>query len=600
MAILKKSVWRLPLLFLLAAGVVLPCLYLFVMIQYGAITLPYWDHIVTVKYIVKYLDGTLTFQDMIEDQSQARPLVPRLIFIANAVLTNWDIRSEYTFIYITLYGAFAALLLALYRTIEDRRSFTVIAAAALISVLSCSPVGAMNHYWSLMLLATLCYFCVIAALLAVSIYPFSWTANISAALLSWAATFSLFQGIFLFPAFVVLHQLIGRRPFNVTRWSVFWLINFAVCSAIYFSGNAKGIALPQIPTFVHFVSFVAVYLGNPLGSLLWFPTMGAIDLLHTSVINAICGIAILGLAAVTAWRALHELPGRRPETLIFITFALYAGACTSITALGRAVGEYPVMSANSSRYSIYAAILLFGLILYYAPKFARGEIIFNGWYKATFGIFMIASAVSYVSAIPVYKSTHDDNIWLANVYGPNAEPTDLDLRAYPDFDYFDPKRKDMLRLGLGPYALVPEAVVPIHEGAFVGAVALHPATTVKQSFKTAHPNLRAITFKVVNWAKPPSSYRILWKAVGLTTGSTIGEGALATAALKDWEQVTLRLNGSAADNEVEVTFSVDAAAVENPIGLALYPGKAQSTAAIADGIPRQDGSVIGFNVNYRR
>jgi hypothetical protein len=596
----QKGFWRSAIFAVLIACTLLPVLYLFVMIQYGAITLPYWDHVVTAKYIIKYLDGTLTFHDLVETQSQARPLFPRLIFIANAILTDWDIRSEYIYIYLTVYGALVALWFALRHLSNDWPKLAVLTTSALISVLACSPVGSMNHYWSLMLLATLCYFCLIVALLAVSIYPSSWTANILAAILAWVATYSLSQGLFLFPTIFLLHQLIAPRLLVLTRWSIFWLANLVVCCAVYFPGSDAGLGLPPTPTLLHFLAFIAVYIGNPLGSLLWFPRMGAIDLPHTTIINGICGVILLALSGFTAYRALRELSARRPETLLFFSFALYAAACTTITAFGRASGDYPVMSANSSRYSIYAAILFFGLIFYYAPRFARGELAFTGWHKAAFSIFILASAVSYVRAFPVYKTAHNDNAWLADVYGPHAEPTDLDSRAYPDFDYFNPKRADMLRLGIGPYRSVSAATAQIYSGAFVAAVRLVPGTIVKQRFQSLYPLIQSITFPIVTWAKSPSSYRIQWRIVGLKDNSVIGEGSFATSGLMDWQTVTLRLDHPSEEREVEATFSVkDGENVQNAIGLALYPAGVDPVGpAVIDGHAREDGSKVGLRVRY--
>ena len=157
----------------LLVSTLLPPAYLFVMIQYGAITLPLGDHFATAKLIIKYFDGSLTFRDLLEPQAQARPLFPRLIFIANAALTNWDIRSEYYFIFLTVYGTLAALIFSLL-TITQRQSKTyVLLAALLISIVVCSPVAAMNHWWSLMLLATLSYMCALMAFLLFSIAPMS-------------------------------------------------------------------------------------------------------------------------------------------------------------------------------------------------------------------------------------------------------------------------------------------------------------------------------------------------------------------------------------------------------------------------------------------
>jgi hypothetical protein len=54
-------IWRRAATAALVAGIFLPPIYLFAMIEYGAITFPYWDHLASAKQIVEYFDGTLTF-----------------------------------------------------------------------------------------------------------------------------------------------------------------------------------------------------------------------------------------------------------------------------------------------------------------------------------------------------------------------------------------------------------------------------------------------------------------------------------------------------------------------------------------------------------
>ncbi|WP_022723562.1 hypothetical protein, partial [Rhodopseudomonas sp. B29] len=478
----------------------------------GAITLPYWDHMATAKQIIQYFDGTLTFESMVEPQNQARPLFPRLIFVANAALTRWDIRSEYVYIYLTIYGSFAALLFAWWQLFKKVRGVITVSGALLLSIISFSPVAAMNQYWSLMLLATLSYFCAVLAFLVTSMRPFSWGANVLAAALAWISAYSISQGLFVFPAILILHLLIGQRAFRPTRWSIFWLANLLVCYAVYLPGVALGGVTQPLPTVFDFVAFVAVYIGNPLGSLLWFPEMGVVWLRETIVINFAVGLLLLLLAAFTAWKARRRLRLAEPEVLIFYSFGMYAIACAVVTGWGRASGEFAVASANSSRYSTFAAALLFGLIFYYGSEFRRGSLVFAMATKAILAVFVAASTVSYVRAIPVYKAAHNDNEWLADVYGPNAEVTNLDRKAYPDPEYFDPKRRDLLRLGIGPYRLLPLRNRAIYSGAFVGAVPLKSGTTVSQKFRVAFPIIRSISFPVVTWGKWPSSYTVLWKA----------------------------------------------------------------------------------------
>jgi hypothetical protein len=604
---LQSGSWHRAALMALVVGIALPPIYLLVMVQYGARLFPYWDHMATAKQIVEYFDGTLTLRSLIEPQSQARPLFPRLIFLGNAALTNWDIRSEYIYIYLTVYGTLAALLLTLWRLSKGWPSSITLMASLCISIIACSPVGAMNYYWSLMLIATLSYFCSIAAFLIVSVSPASRGANVVAAILAWIATYSISQGLLVFPTVIIAHQLIAPRMLVPTRWSLFWIANAAACYAIYFPGLTNDLPFPAPPRLYDFVAFVVVYLGNPLGSLLWFPNLGAILIPSEIIINAACGVLLLGVGVLILVRVWHEARAWRekavscPETLVFITLAVFAVACAMITAWGRANGPEPIAVANSSRYSMFAATLLFGLIFFFASRFARRDLPPAGWLKTGIAIFCAASAVSYARAVPVFTATHDDNDWLAAVYDPHRQPTDLDRQVYPDKLYFDNYRSDLLRLRIGPYRSLPQASEPIYTGPFAAAIPLTNGTAVSQRFTLAYPILRSVSVQIVTFGKWPSSYRIQWEVVGFKQGNqlSLGEGEFSTLGLADWQTKRFPMKKMIEVDEAEVRFSVQGGeGVKTPIGLPLFsPGTAPLSPALINGIARDDGSKIGLRVN---
>lgn len=432
--------------------------------------------------------------------------------------------------------------------------------------------------------------------------PLSWRANILAAILAWVSAYSNNQGLFLFPAIFIVHQIFSTKIFSFNRRSLFWLINLIVCYAVYIPGAWDGDTPP--PGLFNFLAFILVYAGNPLGSLLWFPYHGAIDLPYTTIINAISGIVTLGFVGFAAWRTFWELPTKRPESLILFSFALYAGACTVVTAWGRANGTYAIESANSSRYSIFAACFLFGLIFYYTAKFAKGDIAVTRWHKAALAFFLTASAISYARSVPVYRTTHNDNEWLADAYAPHAAPTDLDIRVFPDVAKFQNVKADLHRLGIGPYRLIAKTTQAISSSRYVAAIALGSGAEIKQRFYSAYPNIRSISFEVVTYARWPSAYRVHWNIAAMRNGnrSTVGDGSFSTFFLSDWQTITLGLNAanSKSQEEYEVTFFVEPGeAIRQPIGLPLYaPGDQGSSPALVDGVARNDGSMARLSVKY--
>jgi hypothetical protein len=587
-------------IYVLCLGILAPPLYLFVMIQHGAITFPYEDHLDIATAIIKYFDGTLTFKDLSQPHANARPLFPRLIFIANAALTKWDVRSEFVYIYATVYGSLVVLLLALRQLSVQWPKALVIITALLLSVLSCSPVASNNHVWSLMLISTLAYLCMVSALLLVSLRPALISANLWAAILSWVAAYSISQGLLLFPIIALLQQILAPRPIVPGRWSIFWTVNLLACYLIYIPGTPlEGGAKP---TLLDFIAFIMVYIGNPLGSLLWFsPTIGPSS---STIGNGICGLLILGLGAFTAWRARSEMK-THPEARIFLSFAAFACASAAITAWGRAYGEDGVVNAGSSRYSIFAACFLYGLLFYYASKFSRQEVKFVALGKIAVVVFLGAAAISYVRAIPVYAAYGRYDDFLAENYSTKIAANETTSEAYPNAVFFEAVKADLIRLGIGPYRTIGHVRSPIYRGQFVAAIPLVEGTSLTQRFRTKYPVVRSLSFPIVTWGHSPSAYHVDWKAIGSKDGkaTVLGKGSISTSGLLDWRTVTISMASLTKADELEVSFYArDASSVSTPIGLPLYSAGSEEPIEPAEvnGSTREDKSGIGLTVTYDR
>jgi hypothetical protein len=285
------------------AAVVIPFAYMLLMMRIGAIRFPYWDHLNTAKQIIEYFDGSLSWASMLEPQSQGRPLIPRLVFVGLAALTRWDIRAEFVVLVATFFGVLAFLLRAAWQVTAGIAPLARVTAFLLISVLVCSPVGAHNQIWSLMLIATLSYLSTTAAFVLVALHRQSWAANTAAAALAWIATYCIGQGLFIFPLMAAVHQLTSPNRLMPNRFAVFWFANLVACYALFLLGLPTG---SEPKTLINFVAFILVYIGNPLGELIWYPFNGAIDLPYTLWINLFCGTAIAVAALFTTWRALRE------------------------------------------------------------------------------------------------------------------------------------------------------------------------------------------------------------------------------------------------------------------------------------------------------
>lgn len=618
----------------LVTAICLPPLFLFWAIQYSALVYPYMDHIATAVFLIAYYDGTLRFADLFGNLVEARPLIPRLFMLFNAILTDWDIRSEFAIVYVSIVGVLAAHLVTLWHLSRNLPALPFLVASLLISIIVCSPAGAHTQYFSLMLLLTLCWLFATISLLVVSCRQNSWSGNVIAAVMGWLAAYSVTNGLFLFPAIFLTHQLASGKIFKLNRWGLFWLVNTVVLYLVYLWTLPRG-GTP--PLWSDWAIFALIYLGNPLRSLVWFPLLAQTDPSATNLVPAYYGAALLGVALFTARRALADLRAQRPEAFIFFAFAGFAVISALVTGWGRAIGEYTVALASGSRYTVFGNSLLIGLIYYYATRVARaGYGAQNLWpggcgraasddvavrgvsirgYIHRYGfavglgvicVFVALSTRTYIRAVPLYLHTHDMNIALSNAYGRRANPSDADVMIFPSLEFFRDIKASLYRLGIGPYRLQPVEIVALTAGPFSSNLALTAGKKVVQRFVPARPILMFASLPIGEPQGRATPYSIDWKLVSITKGvrAEIGKGQIATSRLRGAKPVPIPayITPFAAD-EVELELSVASdqdTKVPAAIPLLQALPEEHRIPVEIDGSPSAEGIVVGIQAQYER
>ena len=119
-------------------------------LQYIAITVPFWDHCELGRLMIRIHDQGFHASDLWAPHNHTRPAVYRAVLLANAWLTDWDIRSEYIYLVGSLYAAFLILAYGLWIVAGRRMSTRYLGALAVLSMFSFSPVAHNNHWWSMM------------------------------------------------------------------------------------------------------------------------------------------------------------------------------------------------------------------------------------------------------------------------------------------------------------------------------------------------------------------------------------------------------------------------------------------------------------------
>jgi hypothetical protein len=495
----------------LAFVAVLPALYVFVAIQYAAVTFPFWDHTDLLRELAPLYDGHFQISSLWAPHNHSRPLTLRLVYLANARLSGWDVRSEFVYVYLAIYGTFVLQLAILWRLTGRRLTVPFASGALVMSIIYFSPSGHMNQWWSMMLQLDLANLFIVYALWRVANSPASWKGNIVAAAAGWLATYTLTNGLILMIVLAALVQATRPNPWRADSRTLFWGANVLTIFVLYFHNLPSEEV--QRPGPLAMMRFAAIYLGSPLADLLHFPFHGPFDLPTTTTLQTVCGVVLVAGAAALCVRARHGLRSGEPAAMLLVGFSLFAVGSALATAWDRArFDALGVALASSSRYTIFAAYLLYGLIYFGACSAARAgwaQIFKKGTRRAVpvqAHVFMAAvlaaavaiGAVSYVHGARVYRAVHrwNDALGLAYQLTPSARQFDPWVYGIPSRS--EEVRADLLRLHLAPYREVQtvSSAAPAVHGVRRGALVLNSGSRIYEEFVARQDRLVMIAIPV--------------------------------------------------------------------------------------------------------
>lgn len=425
--------WRVAYRWVPLVAVLIPPIYLLVMMLRSAVVYPFWDELALVPAIGAFMDGTLQFSDLIQWHSQSRPLFPRLVFIVSAALTRWDLRLEFVWLYLTFLAVLVLHLATLRRLSSDLPKAPFLAAAVLVSILIFSPGGNTLHWYSLMLMPLMGNLFTTLALILLAFRAEFWMTNIVCAALAWIATYSLSNGLIIFPAVCLTLQIAAPRPWMPTRRCLFWFANMIACYALYLPGLPPGASHPSL---FEFGRFVLAYLGMPLAYLIWYPVGLIYSPAKAVAWPIIPGAVLLGLAGFALPFIKTGLRAGRPEAFLAILFSTLAIGSAFVTAWGRAAGEYGLATAEASRYTIFGVYLALGVLYWYVPHIARSwkDLVPSTCRRlaTVFCVFVALSIVTFGRALSDYRWAIELNRSIAMAYDNGPHPGQRDSLLYPD------------------------------------------------------------------------------------------------------------------------------------------------------------------------
>ena len=256
-AVAKTEKNLLGWLFLLA---VTPAIFLLGWINHYAVNVPIGDEWALVPLFEKWDRHQLTFHDLYQQHNEHRILIPKLIYLAFAQLTNWNLRAEMFFSVALCAGTSAGFYVLLRRTLGGPpRQLLLLWAAA--NLLIFSPTQAQNWLWGFQLQMFIPNLCLVLTLVILT-SDFSWWPRFGASVVLIAvATFSFGSGLLLWPVVALFLVLRGESKWRIAAW----LLAFALVVALYFPGYYR-VPRPHPLTgnWLDYPCYFLVFIGGAL------------------------------------------------------------------------------------------------------------------------------------------------------------------------------------------------------------------------------------------------------------------------------------------------------------------------------------------------
>jgi hypothetical protein len=330
-----------------------------------AVNVPVWDDWLRAPLAEAWHAGTLGAGDLYAPHIDHRIVLPRLLMLANLVLTGGDLRFEMGVTFALVLAGAAALAALLYRTLPSR----AVAATFVANLFLFSPLQWENFLWAVQTAFVIPLACLSLALLALA-SPLSPRARFAAcAAAAVVATHSFGHGLLLWPA-VAAYVALESGGRTKRAFLVAWFAAAALVLVPYFTvgdlRNTSFHAYGRIP-------------GDPAPAL-----DSAGDALEQPAIALDFWLSMLGgaLARAPWWRAAAAAPwvgggllallagaalaARRPETwrraLPWLVLGATAAVACAVTALGRSALRVDPEYALVPRYAAVSTCAVVALV----------------------------------------------------------------------------------------------------------------------------------------------------------------------------------------------------------------------------------------------
>jgi len=318
--------------------------------------------------ILKANTGELTWPDLLTQQQEARPILPRIIFILSAMGRPWNVREQ-IFLSIALCCLTAGGLYLLLR--KSGLSPWVIALCFWLSVLLIfSP--AQFELWHLAsgFPSYLVAFFLVAALVGLESKISMSAKFLVSALCATAASFTLSHGLLLWGLTFPL-LFLAQKVRHYGRWLSAWVVWTVACAAIYSLRYLKPDYLPpfapsSVPV-VDYLHFVLIFLGGSFGYAL--PHRPA------TIAGAVGAVLLALFLAELAYSAIRIRDAEfRRRVLPWFALGFYSIGSAFLASLGRsALGAEYALASRYVPFSLYLTVAVITLWAILCGEFVRSH-----------------------------------------------------------------------------------------------------------------------------------------------------------------------------------------------------------------------------------
>lgn len=344
--------WRVPLAVFLAAC---PFLYLVALLWRYHLDVPYMDQWEFVLLLEKSYESGVTLGDLWAQHSEHRLIFPRLVMLALARLSHWDIRWELAANLALGVGLFAALVGQLRATARRLGTGGTLWLVPLVSLIVFSLSQWQNWFLGWQLTEFLNVLAVVAGCSLLAHPGRGWGRLVAAMAMGIVATYSFGSGLAFWPVAFVGLVLVDldtgdgsagpAASHSRARWWVWLAASCLVVASYGYGYEPPGYHPPMGLAFarpLEYTAYILTYLGGPVVAYNG----------PAAAIAGAGGLALLvGLARLLVRRHAVPLSALAP----YLCMGLYAAAAAAMAGLGR-VGFGP-SQALSSRYVTIAQLL---------------------------------------------------------------------------------------------------------------------------------------------------------------------------------------------------------------------------------------------------